>query len=196
MRHTIKIIREDPSQSSKELADTININRIEPISSSIVRRNLCKLGLRSYSARKKPLLTRKMRKKRLQWCKKYQHKTSDFWNRVLFTDETMIELNLNSIMNRVRRFSLDNPYQKRFIAEKVKNPQKVMFWAGISANHITKLIPYEGIVNSRKYIETIIDPEVASLSLSDPELILQQDNAPCHTSKSVKDFLMIKIMKF
>ena len=91
-------------------------------------------------------------------------------------------------MNRVRRFSLDNPYQKRFVAEKVKNAQKVMFWGGISANHITKLIPCDGIMNSRKYIETIIDPEVASLSLSDPELILQQDNAPCHTSKSVKDF--------
>ena len=71
-------------------------------------------------------------KKRLEWCKNYQSKPQSFWENLLFTDETMIEINPTSVINKIRRFSFENPYQKKKISSKCKYPLKVMFWGGVS----------------------------------------------------------------
>jgi hypothetical protein len=41
---------------------------------------------------KKPLLTAKHRKRRLAWAKKYQTWTTDDWRRVVFSDETKVNV--------------------------------------------------------------------------------------------------------
>ncbi|KAG7158959.1 putative Transposase-containing protein 7, partial [Homarus americanus] len=40
----------------------------------------------------KPLLTEAMKKKRINFCKKYQHWTSDDWKKVMFSDESTLRL--------------------------------------------------------------------------------------------------------
>jgi hypothetical protein len=47
-----------------------------------------KLGLPSQSANKKPLLTEKMIKKRLAFCKKYKAWTEKNWEMVMFSDKS------------------------------------------------------------------------------------------------------------
>ena len=46
------------------------------------------LGLPCRRAAKKPLLTEKMRKKRLTFAKNYQHWTPQQWRKVMFSDES------------------------------------------------------------------------------------------------------------
>ena len=162
------------------------------VSSSCIRRNLLRIGLRSYAARKTAFLTDAGRKKRLVWCKKYQNRSIEFWRNVLFTDETLIELNPHSIINRVRRFSIENPYQMKYISPKIKHPLKIMFWAGISGQSKTNIIACNGIMNSERYISDVLDKEVTPLIREKPNLIFQQDNAPCHTSKKVKQYFLTK----
>ena len=41
---------------------------------------------------KKPLLTAKHMKRRLAWSKKYQNWTTDDWRRVVFSDETKVNI--------------------------------------------------------------------------------------------------------
>ena len=41
---------------------------------------------------KKPLLTAKHMKRRLAWAKKYQNWTTDDWRRVVFSDETKVNV--------------------------------------------------------------------------------------------------------
>ena len=65
MRHLVRILREYPSKTSTELAKTINLTKNDTISSSSIRKNLFKIGLKSYAARKKPFITEKMKLKRL-----------------------------------------------------------------------------------------------------------------------------------
>ena len=62
------------------------------VSASTVRRHLIKKGLFGRVARKKPLLSSKHRKARLEFAKKYADKDLDFWKSVLWTDETKLEL--------------------------------------------------------------------------------------------------------
>lgn len=55
-----KLIKKDPFISSKEILKTLNLN----VDSSTIRRHAIKLGLKSYKACSKPMLTKKHMKKR------------------------------------------------------------------------------------------------------------------------------------
>ena len=128
----------------------------------------------------------------MEWCRKHQDKSIEYWEDVLFTDETMVELNPLSTMNRVRRFRFENPNQKKYIAPKVKFTLKVIFWGGISTHFKTNLVACEGCMNSSKYIDTILKIEVAPRMKNKTNMIFQQDNAPCHTAKRVIEYFLIE----
>lgn len=55
-----KLIKKNPFISSKEILKTLNLN----VDSSTIRRHAIKLGLKSYKACSKPMLTKKHMKKR------------------------------------------------------------------------------------------------------------------------------------
>ena len=47
-------------------------------------------GFRAVPKVKEPLLTKRHRRLRLQFAKRYQHWTVDDWKRVIFSDETKV----------------------------------------------------------------------------------------------------------
>uniref|UniRef100_A0A034VRI9 Uncharacterized protein n=1 Tax=Bactrocera dorsalis TaxID=27457 RepID=A0A034VRI9_BACDO len=55
-----RLIKKNPFLSSKEIKETLNLN----VDSSTIRRHAIKLGLKSYQAIKKPMLTKNHMKKR------------------------------------------------------------------------------------------------------------------------------------
>ena len=105
-----------------------SIVKNEPLSASSIRRILLDLKLKSYMSEKKPLLTPSMAKKRLAWCRKYKDKDQAFWQKVIFSDETVICIRSNALMQRCRRFPWDSPYNPKFIRSTVKHPLSVMVW--------------------------------------------------------------------
>src|SRR5438105_4192268 len=62
------------------------------VSTSTVQRTLRRCGLKSRVRRKKPLLRPMHRSKRLDFAKKYKNWTMNDWNRVIWSDETKINL--------------------------------------------------------------------------------------------------------
>ena len=86
IRRTIKSITERPDITSSELAKETRQPKSQPISPSLIRLELLKRGLRSYSARKTHFLTAKMMKKRLEWCNIHKECGEDYWQNVLFSD--------------------------------------------------------------------------------------------------------------
>ena len=127
IRHLVAHLRQNPSLTSDESANSFIRTTNESISSSCIRRNLLRIGLRSFSARKKPFMTEAAMKKRVKWCKKYKDMPVDFWKKVMFSDETMVEIHPFNAINRVRRFSLENSHQRKYICPKQKFRLKVMF---------------------------------------------------------------------
>ena len=75
------------------MAKDFNLGRESPASDSSIRSCLIKSGLKSYSADQKPFLTRTMKSKRFDWCKKYLDMDIKFWRKKIFSDETYIEIN-------------------------------------------------------------------------------------------------------
>ena len=86
------LIKVDPNQKKRKQNKSLflpSVNFWEHcISSQSVRRILLKRGIKSYTARQKPLLTRRMIKARLDFCKNYGDENEKFWQNVVFSVET------------------------------------------------------------------------------------------------------------
>ena len=59
---------------------------------TVSRRLRFDFGLKSQKPAKKHLLTKKMKAKRLEFAKSHQHWTTEHWSKVLFSDESTIQL--------------------------------------------------------------------------------------------------------
>ena len=125
------------------------------ISDETIRRILISKGLKSYKLMKKPHLTKQMKAKRLDWCLKMKDKPIEFWRKVIFSDEAYIEINLNSALNRVRRFSHENLLNMGLFRPTVKFPLKLMIWGCFGYNGLGKLQICDSTMNSEKYISTL-----------------------------------------
>uniref|UniRef100_A0A3Q3J3I1 Tc1-like transposase DDE domain-containing protein n=1 Tax=Monopterus albus TaxID=43700 RepID=A0A3Q3J3I1_MONAL len=108
--------------------------------------------------------------------------------KVLFSDESHFFVQ-GQRSQHVRR----SPTEKlcnAHIDQRVKHPQKKMFWGCFSYYGIGSLHPVEGMMRSPQYIEILrrkVAPELIKL-FPDGSGVFQQDLAPCHTSKQVKNF--------
>ena len=115
----------EPAISSSSLSSEINERFKRPVSGDTIRRKLRSYGLKCYRSVQKRYLTKKMKKKkRLDWCKKQESMPLSYWEKVVFSDETIVAINLNSVMNTIRRYSWQNPLQSKFLRPSVKFPLK------------------------------------------------------------------------
>jgi transposase len=149
-----------------------------------------RLGLPSRSAAKKPLLTAKMIKKRLNFCKKHRSWTEKDWERVMFSDESTFRL-INPRAMKVRRPSTTNRYKQRYTVVNVKHSASVMVWgcfSGTGGRGSLYFLPPKVTMNSDRYINMLEDKLIFWMKHHGASHFLQ-DGAPCHTSKKVMAFL-------
>ena len=105
------------------------------------------------------------------------------WNRVFFTDETYIQLSAN--VTRAWHKIGNRPSCPR-----PKFPKKLMFWAAVSREMKTELIPVDGTMTSQRYIELLREKFIPWIRRQKHgKFVFQQDNAPAHTARATKQFL-------
>ena len=80
-RSICRKVRENPSLGSSKIAIDLEKNFSIQVSSATIRRTLIRNNLKAYRKVKKPMLTQRMKKKRLAWAKKYESKPNEFWDR-------------------------------------------------------------------------------------------------------------------
>ena len=157
--------------------DHVSVRRIQEICQK-------RLGLPSRSAAKKPLLTDKMVKKRLAFCRKHKHWTPEDWENCMFSDESKFDL-YNPRSQRVRRPSLSNRYKQRYVVTCVKHSPSVMIWgcfSGKKGRGSLFFLPPKTTMNSDMYIHVLREKLFPWMELHKVTRFLQ-DGAPCHTSK-------------
>ena len=76
---------------------------------------------------RKPLLTPRMAKKRLEFCQRYRDWTAEDWQKVMFSDESTF-LQFAGYKSYVRRPPGSSPVNPRFIQPTVKHPHPL--WSG------------------------------------------------------------------
>lgn len=169
----------NPTFSSLEIKCETGLN----FSTRTIRRRLSsEFGLRARRPAKKPLLNKKQRLKRIQFCKKYQHMTSDDWSHILFSDESTF-CQFGSFVNFVRR-PKSTRFDPKYTIATVKHSPKIMVWGCFSGNGRGSLyfIPNGKTVNTDLYLDILKNKLQLSMHLLDCQ-VFQQDSAPAHTSR-------------
>lgn len=159
-----------------------NVQRVIQNSKHIVRRKL----------KRKPVLSARHQAARLKFAQEHMSWVKK-WKRVIYSDE--------------KKFNLDGPdgfsyyfhdlrKEERVLSRRQQGGGSVMIWACIGYENKGDIVFLPKKVNSEVYKRLLEKQKATFAELSRGEPIFQQDNAPIHNAKIIKDwFLMNNIEK-
>ena len=139
-------------------------------------------------AAKKPLLSVWNVRNRFQWCKCYAKVDPIFWNDVIFSDESRLEL-------FSRRKYVSRPqgsrYNPKYTTKTVKFGGKcIIVWGAIKADGIRILIRCPDSMNFIGY-EEVLKKEL--LPIYEAHNTFQHDGASCHKSLKLTVLINVKL---
>ena len=167
------------------------------VSVHTVRRALKRAGLVSFVKPKKPLITIKHKKDRLQWAYDHISCTSDDWKRVVWSDET-----------RINRFGSDGkayawkipgePLQSQHVRETVKHGGGcIMVWSCITWYGPGYIVVVGHNMDKFVYLSVLQDDLIKTMAeyieknpqyrMDFSRFVFMQDSDPKHKSKIVSE---------
>ncbi len=175
-QHHIQRLRlENRSMNSASIAAEVEGVGGQPVSAQIIHRTLHQIGLHRYRPRRKPLL--KMIK---------QTKNVDYWNHVLWSDETKINV-FGS--DGVKRKPGEESKDKCVLPTFKHVGGSVMDWGCMSAADTGKLQFTERTMNANMCCDILKQSMIPSLWRLGRRVVYQHDNDPKHTSKTTTALL-------
>jgi len=176
------------TELTKKLRDVHNIQ----VDRRTVARALNNCGLRAGEKKKKPSLSKKNIKARLEWAKEHKNWTEDDWNRVIFSDESKIN-RFNSDGRSWGWFRDVKLLEERNVKPTIKHGGGgLMVWGCMTSKGVGYLCKIEGKMDQHLYKSILEDDLLNTIdfySLNPHEVIFQHDNDPKHKSKSVQNWL-------
>lgn len=169
------------------------------------------LGLTPYRRAKQPKISEKQRERRVQLCKRLKTWTEADFERVIWSDECMFELEHTSNPQNDRVWAKDrSSVPPRTVS---KYPGKIMVWGAMSGQALTELhvVPQRQSVDTEYYIGEILEksllPALARTASTGSVLqkkmvpgmspaIFQQDGAPAHTSARAQNWCQVNLSGF
>lgn len=180
----VRIAKCNPRVTRKELVEemsSIGVNVTKQTITNVMKSK----GLRRCQARKVPLLKKKHLEARKKFATDMLKKEDAYFNKVLWSDETKIELFGNNYNTKVWR-SPGTAYNRNNTLPTVKHGGgNIMIWGCFSSAGPGDLHIIKDTMNSRKYCEILENHLCSSarrLRLG-RRWVFQQDNDPKHTSK-------------
>ena len=185
-----KIMQEislNPRITAHELKEKLELN----IGITSIKNRIHEHGIRGYVARKKPMITPKNQSGRYNWAIQYENNPPEFWESVIWSDESKFLL----INNNRRQYVWRKPgeaFKIGYTRPTVKHGGgSIMVWGCFSSSGVGNIVFIEGKMNGEIY-KTIINQNLKQsaekMGLGD-NFVFQQDNDPKHTSKTVQKFL-------
>lgn len=188
-RRLVRLSMANRHLTSPELSRELELSTGTKLASSTVRRVLRENGLKGCKARKKPLVSEQQRKARVEWARQHANWTVDDWKKVLFSDESTFTIQNHRGNAWVRRRPGEE-YKANCILPTIKHPVGVMVWGCFAASGAGRLHIVNGTMNAIKYCGVLENSMLKSAEdLFEGPWVFQQDNAPCHTARIVKEWM-------
>ncbi len=147
----------------------------QPVSAQTIRRTLHQIG----RPRRKPLFKMMHKKARKQFAEDKQTKDMDYWNHVLWSDETNINLFGSDGVKHVWQ-QPGEEYKDKCVLPTVKyGGGSVIVWGCMSAAGSVELQLIEGTVNANKYCDILKQSMIPSLRRLGHRAVFQHDNDHC-----------------
>jgi hypothetical protein len=179
----------DRFTTSQDISNVLRLNHGIEIVPRTVRRRLNKFGLFGRVARKKPLISLRNRRRRLQFARDHFNWTTAQWTRITFSDEKKFMRFGNDGTGYVWRKKGES-LAPNCIRPTVKGGGgSVMVWTCICRSGSGPIHRINGIMDAQVYRNILTN---VLLPYSEDNLPLnwmfQQDNDPKHTSRLVRQW--------
>lgn len=183
----IRKVQKDPFISARSLRSELSLS----VSLRTIQRRTVEGGFPAYRSAKKPLISIKNRRARLEFAKAHINWTISKWRTILFSDESKFNIKNSDGLKLVRR-PKGQRLNPRYSKGSVKHGGgSVMVWGCVSGNGVGPIHRINGIMDRFVYkdiLQTIMLPHAEEeMPLS---WIYQQDNDPKHTAKCVKEWFV------
>ncbi|MCJ8736209.1 hypothetical protein PDJAM_G00256240 [Pangasius djambal] len=165
----------------------------ESVHRTTIIRALHKSGLYGRVARK-PLLKESHKKSRLQFAASHVGDTANIWKKVLWADETKIELFGLNAKRYVWRKPNTAHHPEHTIPTVKHGGGSIMLWGCFSSAGIGKLVRVGGKMDGAKY-RAILDENLSESAKGlrlGRRFTFQQDNNPKHTARATMEWFRSK----
>jgi transposase/DNA-binding transcriptional MerR regulator len=126
--------------------------------------------------------------KRKDWCRIMNEKPAEFWDTVIWSDETTVKQAPKGKEIFVYVHQSTKKEDLPINSQLHSGGFSVMFWGCFSKKGLGPLVALDGTMNSEKYVQLLEDVLLPELIAAGGPMVFMQDNAPCHKSKLVMDF--------
>lgn len=165
----------------KELAEDLNLN----VSDFTIRRAMKAMSINAHPAAVKPFVSARNAKKRVTWCKDKVDWSLNQWKKVLWTDETSVEVQGTGSKRVMVWRKPGERFEQNCLTPSFKSGRMtVMMWGCFIGKKLGPIALFpEGRIDSKRYCEILEEHLLPFLSKLPKGVIFAQDNAPIHASK-------------
>lgn len=191
-RWIVREIANNPKKSAPKLRDEVERQFGKRCNPETIRRVLRKNNLNGRTARNKPFISQTNRLKRLQFAREHVNKDLDFWNSVIFADETKINLFGSDGKISVWRKPNEELKLKNMKATLKHGGGGVMLWGCMSSAGVGNIHFIEGNMNQYMYLNILrqhLGASAEKLGING-NYRFYQDNDPKHTAYRVRSWLL------
>lgn len=195
VRHLRKLVLKDRRASASHLSEEVSTAVGVKISAQTVRRTLHEMNLHGRRPRRKPLLKQRHKTARMEFAESHTNETEGYWQNILWSDETKINLFGSDGVQHVWR-EVGEDYHQDCVVPTVKHGGgSVLVWGCMSSSGVGEMTFIDGIMNARVYVDILQTFMLSSLKKLGRRGIFMQDNDPKHTARVTKEFLHSKKVK-
>ncbi len=188
-RLLMRRVEENRHASSLQLSKEVESQTGVTISRDTIRRTLQRNGMHGCRPQKKPLLKPRHKKARLEFARAHADKDEDYWDSILWSDETKINVFRTDGFKTVWRRKGEEYKEKCMVPKVKRGGGSVLIWGCMSAAGVGELHFIDGIMNSQMYCSILKEKMLPSLCALGRRALFQHDNDPKHTSKATVGFL-------
>ncbi len=181
-RLLMRRVEENRHASSLQLSKEVESQTGVTISRDTIRRTLQRNGMHGCRPRKKPLLKPWHKKARLEFARAHADKDEDYWDSILWSDETKINVFGTDGFKTVWRCKGEEYKEKCMVPAVKHGGGSVLMWGCMSAAGVGELHFIDGIMNSQMYCSILKEKMLPSLRALGHRALFQHDNDPKHTS--------------
>ncbi|KAG2466997.1 TCB1 transposase, partial [Polypterus senegalus] len=189
-RALVREVTKNPMVTLSKL-QTSSVERGEPSRRKTISAAIHQSGLYCRVARWKPLLNKRHMAARLEFAKRHLKDSQTMRNKILWSDETKIELSGVNARRHIWRKPGTAHHQANTIPTVKHGGSSIMLWGWFSVSGTGRLARIMGKMTAAMYRD-ILDKNLLQTALDlrlGRRFIFQQDNDPKHTAKISKKWL-------
>ncbi len=155
-RLLVRRVEENRHASSLQLSKEVESQTGVTISRDTIRRTLQRNGMHGCRPRKKPLLKLRHKKAHLEFARAHADKDEDYWDSILWSDETKINVFGTDGFKTVWRRKGEEYKEKCMVPTVKHGGGSVLMWGCMSAAGVGELHFIDGIMNSQMYCSILL----------------------------------------